>query len=179
MFNCSDVLMTINLIVAAESPIEAELNQREGNGRATLDHLCFRCLSACLEGRSDTRCHDRLREQVEMSVLYDKVIRLLALMDVRFFSCSSVCPSNFLLSRFIFICNFKKQARGLDAKSRVAISCAKSSSLLPSLLGKRRRFCRRSDFKNNGVDMAQLVADITALSHLWTIHLELFPVVSE
>jgi len=72
----SDVPMAINLIVAADSPIEALLSQRSGEGsgsaRVGLHALCFRVLSSCLGNSHGSACHDRLRQLLEMNVLYEK-----------------------------------------------------------------------------------------------------------
>ena len=73
--------MAINLIIAAEPFIESRLNKQQGHNNTntndskiqlTLDALCFRALSACLEGRKDQACHLLLREHVEMDMLYEK-----------------------------------------------------------------------------------------------------------
>lgn len=65
--------MALNLIVAAESPLESRKNA-EAKGRTTLEALCFRVLSACVEGRKDEACHDLLRSHVEMAFLYENVL---------------------------------------------------------------------------------------------------------
>mmetsp|Transcript_1238 Transcript_1238/g.2394 ORF Transcript_1238/g.2394 Transcript_1238/m.2394 type:complete len:1459 (+) Transcript_1238:3-4379(+) len=67
----SDVPMCINLIVAADSPVEARKNAK-GRGCVPLDALCFRVLAAMLEGRQDSTCHEALKTHLEMGILYDK-----------------------------------------------------------------------------------------------------------
>jgi hypothetical protein len=65
--------MAINLIVASEPIVESRLSKQEANnGRVTLDALCYRAVSACLEGRRDQACHFLLREHVDMPMLYEK-----------------------------------------------------------------------------------------------------------
>jgi len=94
----SDVFMAINLIVAADSQIEARL-ERVGvvgngrDGRVTLEALCFRVLSACLEGRVDSVCHDRMQGHIEVGVLYEKARALdnkcrISIAKMRIFSVS-------------------------------------------------------------------------------------------
>mmetsp|Transcript_51526 Transcript_51526/g.103483 ORF Transcript_51526/g.103483 Transcript_51526/m.103483 type:complete len:394 (+) Transcript_51526:65-1246(+) len=75
----SDLLMALNLILAADSPTQEASSSDDdtgggggGVGRISLDALCFQVLCACVEGRQDEECHDLLRQQIEMTVVYEK-----------------------------------------------------------------------------------------------------------
>lgn len=64
----SDVAIALNSIVPAHSKVEKELEKKDA-GFVTMQDLCFKVLSACLEARSDTECHKPLRTNVDMQLL--------------------------------------------------------------------------------------------------------------
>jgi hypothetical protein len=177
----SDVPMALNLIVAADSPIEARLNRRDAtNGRVTLEALCFRVLTTCLEGRKDQLCHLPLREHTEMTFLYEKVSKLMRPLSLSLLGTGLLINIYVLIDIDIFLL-YSDPLFTWGHVIVVCFVCARAlvvSSKARTLDSKCRVVLARSNPFSGSWQFAsevEVAAEMEALANLWTIHHELFP----